>query len=357
MWINVINWIKALFLATEIHFPGILPDTRTQTQIDQDYLHEETGLIVVTPNWQGKIPSAWKKFPQRFQLGSSSCVAQSGAKVLGVEQVQKGQDFLVLSALDEYDKRENKPAPGMDGNNGMSIIVKGLCLESQLPSQNMSEAQMNVPVVRTPAMLQAEQASSVSSYVKLSTIDIDTIASIVALGKAVQIFLSFTYAEWNVDVPVMGKVSPNINHAVAVVDYTMWQGQKALVIEDSWGNFVSWPGQRLITQAFLNARCYYAGYLISLKYAPDTIAKPVLTFLNDIHFGDSSNDVKNLQLALQYLGYFPVTQTITGLYGGITAKAVLAFQQKYLPASVLVGQTGQLVGPATRLQLSTLFSS
>lgn len=82
-------------------------------------------------------------------------------------------------------------------------------------------------------------------------------------------------------------------------------------------------------------------------------------FMRDILYGETSPEVRNLQIALKIDGTFPQVQLATGFYGEVTRRAVLAFQDKYHVGSplerALLG--GKRVGPKTRLELNSIFSA
>lgn len=82
------------------------------------------------------------------------------------------------------------------------------------------------------------------------------------------------------------------------------------------------------------------------------------TFHRDIVFGEKSEEVRSLQIALKIDGTFPKTVAETGFYGTITQKAVKDFQIKYKVASwsELLFVNGRRVGPKTRSKLNELFS-
>jgi peptidoglycan hydrolase-like protein with peptidoglycan-binding domain len=86
--------------------------------------------------------------------------------------------------------------------------------------------------------------------------------------------------------------------------------------------------------------------------------KPVYKFEVDLKYGQTSTDIANLQDVLQREGLFPVNVDKTGLYGSVTAKAVLGFQTKYNLGTVeeLTALAGKLVGPKTRAKLNELYA-
>lgn len=76
-------------------------------------------------------------------------------------------------------------------------------------------------------------------------------------------------------------------------------------------------------------------------------------FMVNLVFGQRGVDIENLQKVLQREGCYPATQSITGYYGPITAKAVLSFRVKYWISSAS-DPLGHSVGPLTRAQLNKL---
>lgn len=80
------------------------------------------------------------------------------------------------------------------------------------------------------------------------------------------------------------------------------------------------------------------------------------TFLVDLKYGQTSEEVKKLQTALRIDGVY--TGPVTGFYGPLTSAGVLAFWKKYALTSWLENITlaGRNVGPKTRTKLNALFS-
>lgn len=76
------------------------------------------------------------------------------------------------------------------------------------------------------------------------------------------------------------------------------------------------------------------------------ILAPAIVFSRTLLVGMSGDDVKQLQLKLKALGFFPADTDATGLFGPITEAAVKAFQ-----ASHGIPQLG-IVGPLTRAALN-----
>ena len=344
-----------------LHFPGLLPDTRTAEAKAKDYKHEEVaaaGPVVVT--WVEKQPSQWRRYPIYNQDGSSSCVSFATAKVLGIEQVVDGKPFINFSKRFIYSQRINKPGEGMIFTDALEIIrLKGDCLELSMPGENQGEAYMNISSDRSLEIEQMALVYRELGYVQLP-FDIDTIASIMEKtpGKAVLIGLTFDYDEWT-DKPTILRNNPQLRHAIAAVDYCLWNGEKALIIEDSWGPQYGLEGRRIITESFLEKRLIFAGYFLDLTVKPDITPKPKHSFSMALKYNMRKKvDVVALQDILKYEGLFPIKQASSGNYLELTRKGVLAFQRKYkvAPESELVELQGKSVGPKTLAKLNELYA-
>lgn len=351
-----INWFKNLFQKQQFG-TGALEDPRTPDERQKDYQFQEIVASINPVNWIEKKPEEWRKFPIFNQNGSGSCVAQTAAKLLGILYWLKNGDYVHFSATHIYQRRQNKPASGMWGVDALNIARKGVTLEVLAPSQGMNDAQMDA--VRIENYKEEVGAIfKVNNYVILPIGDIETIASIIqTTGKGVMVWYKFNYDEW-LDVPTIKTNDPKLHHSVTAVDFTLYQGKKALIIEDSWGIQYAIQGRRIITEDFHKERNTFAAYLINFKFAEQTTEKPKYNFMRDLNFNETSNDVKALQDILKYEGLFPINTESTGYYGAITAKAVLAFQKKYKVAddAELDALGGRIVGPKTRSKLNELYN-
>ena len=319
---------------------GANRDTRSATAQAKDYFLNE---IVTSPepvNWVEKTENTWRNFELRNQDGSGSCVAQTVAKMLGIcHYLNKGY-FPTLSASYVYQKRSNKGTEGMIGIDAWEIARKyGSILEENMPSQNLSEIKINEVEIK-PVYEHIGQAFAVSNYVQL-TPNIEEIASVIQkTSKPVMVWFSFDYDEWT-DVPTIKRNWGKYNHSVTAVDFTMYKGKKALIIEDSWGSWSSdlgKKGQRIITEDFM-PRCWFACYPINFKYEEEGTEKPKF-----------DGSVKSLQDILKFEGFFPKNVESTGFFGSITRTALIKFQQKYKIEPALGN-----FGPITKQKLSELY--
>lgn len=319
---------------------GAILDPRPIVERLQDWRDEETGLAsAATLIWDDiDLKDLEDPYPpRRYQKSSSSCMAQSGATVLGVENTSEG-DFIVLSALPTYRNRSNYPGEGMHLQEILSYLCKPYaCLEEQLPSQNMTEGEMNA-AAKDLTVDQENKAEfyRANGYFTLP-IDIDKVAGIIEQGKAVELIMFFLREEYWKEVPIIKESGLKNNsddfriqrHGIAAVKYGMYKGKKAIVIKDSSGPSSSIKvngqpsGLRIITEDFFDRRCYGAGYLIYRKNEADTTPKPHHTFTTPLWYGLMGNaDVVALQDILKYEGHFDINTPSTGNMLQMTCSAL-----------------------------------
>lgn len=286
---------------------GALLDPRSKKAKAKDWQHDivasDTPVI-----WQEK--SIYKFYDKRNQASSLSCMAQSGVKMLGIEL----PEFKTLSAKPVYQSRTNK-----GGGMYQQECLAGLCkpitpLENVLPSQGMGESDINLPF-SIPSNTTLYNALA---YVPDVPIDIDKIAGIIQQGKGVQLMMFFLPSEWWRNKP---EIQDNTlkyyedrasRHGVIAGEFTLLNGEKCLIIEDSAGNSssINGNGQRIITETFLKTRCFAAGYLIP---------KPKSPFVRTLRMGMRGDDVKELQKRLGVIQ--------TGYFYTLTLRALKKFQQ------------------------------
>lgn len=345
---------------------GARVDQRSAEEKLKDYHFEEIVATANPVNWTEKSPTQWRQFPIFNQNGSGSCVAQTLAKLLGVLYWLKNQSYVHFSATHIYQRRANKPNGGMNGVDAFNIASQGVTLEELVPSQIMTDAQMDGVLIEQYKK-DVGTVFKIPNYVSLPVKDIDTIASVIqTTGKAVMVWFYFDNSgEW-IDIPEIHNVNLSLEasstnrHSVSAVDFTLFQGKKAIIIEDSWGKFGSWNGQRVITEDFFKVRNWFAAYPIAFVFDDQSqpSPQPQYAFTKALELGQTSNDIKELQNILKYEGLFPTNTTSTGYYGAITAKAVLAWQKKHAVASVeeLDSLQGRRVGSKTLAALNQIYA-
>ena len=334
-------------------YQGIAIDPRSALEKSFDFTYEELGMGAEPVVWKEKTKEEWKTYKIRNQDGSLSCVGQATAKILGIHEVKEGREFKDLSPKFIYTRRDNYPDGGMWLPNALSIACQyGSCEEYLLPCENQGETWLNDKSQETIACVDNAKLYKGKNYIFISSLDIDAIASVIQSGYAVLLGFRFDNDEWT-DVPFLKEnSSKSAGHGVAGIDFTLHKGEKSIIIEDSWGPEYGMGGHRIITETFLKARCFYAGYVTSLVTENQEVKKPSHTFNKYLKFQQKDKEVIWLQKCLQYLGLFPKNVPFSETYGPITRKAVSDFQKKYLSTN----NQGLQVGPATLRALNTLFS-
>lgn len=322
-------------------------DERSEAAKSRDFRHEEIAMAAPVV-WKEKSYEELRKFPERFQITSLSCMAQSGTKNLGIANFTLTGEFPVLSAGPVYRNRFNYPNGGMSLPDLLALLCKPkACLESEFSSQNMDENAMNAaPLQLTPAQAASAKKYAADKYVFLKTpLDIDEVAAILAAGKSVQLIMYFDgaigpdgKAEYWTPKPVI--LYPKLDlygaatsrHGIAGVDFLTIDGVKHLYIEDSAGNWtgINGEGRRYVSEAFLRARCYGAGYIVKMAFT-DT-QKPVYSFTKPLVYDMRDNkDVAALQAILQYEKFMPTEidgkpLKPTGNFLGLTAQGLKDWQ-------------------------------
>lgn len=348
---------------------GAVEDQRPIKEKEQDFTFDEIVASADPVDWKEKDRSTWRKFPIFAQNGSGSCVAQTSAKEMGIMRWLEDGEYIHFSATHIYQQRFNRPNGGMAAVDARRIVRNsGATLEVLAPSQSMTDAEMDGQVIESYKK-EVGKVFAVPNYIELPTGDIDKIASVIQkTGKGVMVWFYFLYKEWT-NVPVIKNKNllrkDALRHSVCAVDYTIYNGKKALIIEDSWGEHYGFEGQRVITEDFFNARNWYAGYLVNFRYQTEeqksnNLVDPKIkhTFSSDLFKGQKNSDVQALQKILKHEGLFPSNVDCTGYYWSVTAQAVDAFQRKYNVASKaeLDSVMGSVVGEKTRKKLNELYS-
>src|SRR3990167_7896440 len=147
-----------------------LEDPRTEEDKAKDYLFEEIVSSAEVVDWKEKDFSTIRKFSVRNQKNSLTCVAQTIAKVVEVLLWLKEKTLVPFSATPIYQKRENTGG-GMYGVDAFNIARNGVTLEALVPSQFMSEAQINAYPVENYEE-EVGKVFKIANYVVLPTVDL-----------------------------------------------------------------------------------------------------------------------------------------------------------------------------------------
>lgn len=333
------------------HFTGLLEDNRTEEQKAKDW---DTSELYASGDVKAIFREVkdgeWKKYQTRNQDGSGSCVANTVAKMLEIKRFMGKGDSIKFSHAPIYGKRVNKPSAGMVGVDALELATKySSCKESDLPSENLNDAQLDAIVL--PSNFEDLNNLVVpTNYLTVKQFDLtfDYIAGLVEKEGCVMIWVNTDYQSWCKDIPTPGAVKKGeVRHSITAVDTIKLDGVEYIVIEDSWGKFGKYDGQRLITREFFKDAVFFAGVLKDFKYdITDDAFDPFNTVMV---YGERSEEIKRLQKLLQARGFFPADQECTGYYGGVTARAVYLMQVQYNVApiselnSIQVNFNGKLI--------------
>jgi len=326
---------------------GALIDNRPMEERIKDFTFEEIVANVNPVKWEEK--KNWNKYPIFDQNGSGSCVAQSVAKMLGIMYQNLNGDYVHFSATDVYQRRSNKPQGGMIGKEALSFATKGVTLEALVPSQKMTDRQMD-SIVIAEYKKKVGEIFKVENYVTVGIQDIDTIASIIqTTGKPVMVWFYFNHDEWTKNPTVKRQLNAYADstsrHSVTAVDFLLINGKKHLVIDDSWGTSYGEKGQRFISEDFFRERNFFAGYLLNFKFAEETSPEKLNPLTQTLRFGMTNDEVAVLQTMLRSAGLFPNNQQIARYFGAITDRAIKQFQTKHnlLPDGIVGAKTREVL--------------
>ena len=343
---------------------GALEDDRVLEEKEKDFLLAEAVSSPDVVRWEEKHKVQWRRFEIFNQNGSGSCVAQSGAKLLGIIYKLRNPDdgYVHFSATDIYQKRKNKPSGGMQGVDAFNIMREGVTLESLVPSQNMNDRAMD-GVVIPQYKREVGKVFKIGGYLTLPTADIETVASTIQkTGKGVMVWFYFNRDEWG-SVPNIQDTSlapyeqKALRHSVVAVDFTIYQGKKALIIEDSWGFGAGMGGQRVVTEDFFKVRNIFSAYALNFKFSQSSERVEVREFTKELEFTtfvSCDTETVRLQEELKRRGFFPDMEC-TGYFGAITKRAVGKFQEAH--GIVRKGGPGYgRFGPDTMEKLNSLIN-
>lgn len=343
---------KILQFLNRTKYNGLQPDTRSEEEKAKDWQAEEV-YGGVEPFFKVTEDFGWKRYQVRNQDGSGSCVANTIAKMLEVKRSLNKGDSIKFSHAPIYINRSNKPQSGMIGIDALKLAIKySSCKEIDMPSENMGDSVLDA--LTLPDNYQELNNLVAPTNYLICPIDFDYVASMIEKEGSVMVWVDTSYSAWCKDIPTTGGKNGGVRHSVTAIDAINLNGVEYLVIEDSWGKFGKYNGQRLITREFFKESVYFCATLTEFKY--DVSDTPKLEeFKIILKLGDKFDEVKRLQDFLKTQGVFPNIES-TGYYGNITAKAVYLFQVKnnVAPISELDQLKGKRVGQKTLNKINEL---
>lgn len=329
-------------------------DLRTPEEKAKDFSQEEFVASANPVVWVEKEDKDWRSFPVLNQFFTFKCVAFTIAKQALINFWLKTQEMLLFSPNSIYKYRVNAPSGGMIGNDAFDIWKdKGISLEAVARSNQIQESD---PIELSLFAQEVAKGFKLGNYITIPERDFDRVASTIqATGKGVMCWFYFTSREWGRDFPKVMDNLPNpyvaeaSRHSVTAVDCGLINGKEYLRIEDS----AHFGGKniRYISREFFNARNFLNKYPMNFNYEDPIVnppTPPAYQFTLTMRYGDSNSEVKELQIRLQQLGFFPNNLSTTTYFGNVTRTSVIAYQK----SKGLVGDG--IVGALTRAKLNAV---
>lgn len=319
---------------------GALLDDRVQELKDLDYLHEELFSGETSIVWKEK--KNYTRYSPRNQGTSLSCVANGLCVALEANEKNETGETKIFSHKDGYIRRVNRPYGGMFMDDALRIAREGLGYESQVPSMKLGEKEINKEYPITGEIIEARGVHSALSSVVFKKPTVDKIAEVLDKGTPVILFWFFNdslaYKEWwrtnpqVVDEELKVDDEPAARHQACAVDFTVIDGVKHLLIQDSAGvgtGLGEYKDLRLVSEDFFNKRCYAASYLLDKKNLDYVnLKKPKYTFTRVLKVGSTGEDVEALQKILVYEGCMAI-KSPTRLFAGLTRAGVVKLQENH----------------------------
>jgi len=352
---------------------GLLSDPRPPEERTKDYLTSE--ILMVQPltwldfeQWknQPEIQKMLNEIPIYDQNGSAQCCAMTIALISTIDNWKEEGKAIKFSARGIYARRQNKLQPGMWFQNAAELFkTYGTVFESVLPGEKLTEDKANDLSDYLPSFDLVGKIYAPKNYFWVNSFD--EMAQVVSRGIPVQIGVRFTDGEWDFVVPQIKVKATSFfdlkyGHSISVMpnSFFTYQGKRAVLIQDSWGNR-GWNGRRILTEDWFQGARFMGGLwyedMNNLSVFNQNLPKPKYQFKRQLVVGIRGEDVAMLQVCLATLqdsqGYlFPLWQgqEPTGFYGGLTRAGVKRFQAMYG-----LEQTGNVNQP-TLQKLNEIFS-
>jgi hypothetical protein len=299
---------------------GALLDNRQPDEKKDDIQFDE---IVASANYVSWLTKpSYRSFPELDQERSFTCGANALSKALGISFAQKYGRYIQFSRADIYQRRNIKPQQGMYLYDMFNIASEGVTLEDLVNKSLSTDEDYDGADVESWAK-DIGKVFTISKGVYIQN-DIDTIASVISTtGKGVILTTYFLGGEWARYIPVI--IDPTLSsgsinalrHFVTAVDYTLVDGKKYLVIEDSahFGGL----SQRLVSEEWVKNRVTSCAYPMNFKFMLNDGGKPTYDGFTVI----------SAQECLRYEGMFPTNVSYSENVGPVTRKALALFQTKY----------------------------
>lgn len=345
-------------------FSGVVGNPLEDIKVVEGWSIDEILPASAPVNWKKKKESELADYPIWSQYRTSACVAFAKAKQVSIVIFKMTGVWIDFSPASIYQLRANRPYPGMNISNANDIVNhSGVTLEALMKSQNLTEEQIHaVRRTRVADMFAKAIAEAVVAYLYVP-VSMERIAQTIEAGKAVSLLLYAQSDEYNKETPIvkypdLKYADADIRHEIVATDYYINEkGIKIIWADDSWGIDDGQGGHRNLTNEFISARVILADAIDIFSFEGLNTKPPTYSFDVNLTIGDNSPEVVKLQDMLKFEKKFPVDQASTGLYGPITAEAVMKWQieNEVAPEYELRELKGNHWGPASRAVANNKF--
>lgn len=324
------EWLmKLLKPQPERIFTGAIPDDRPESVKLGDVHFEEIVASANPVSWPALDTSRLPSWPIFDQGSTSSCVAFTKALMSSILYELRIGVWIRFSARWIYSKRRNKPQGGMIGVDAFDIeAASGIVPEDMVPSERLTEAQISDYSSRPWEMEVGKALRMSDQRIILPKGDIEAAASVQqTTGKPIMVWFMWHYEEWVKNVPAILRPAPPYHHSTTFVpprakgesSFGIYQGEKAIVIQDSWGIANgTLAGKRIITERFYRERNTFAAYSMRFRFDEGVGDRPVY-----------DGSIVSVQKCLRYEGVFPTNVDFYENVGPTTKKSLAQFQQKH----------------------------
>ena len=311
-------------------YTGVIEDPRPKKEKKKDWNAKE--LLAGKPVVQWIEKDEWKGYEERNQHSTNTCVPQSVAKLLEINEKYESGKTVVFSATKAYADRTNSGAGSWLQQMLAYACADKYTTEERLMSQGLDSDKAVEDLAKEWNGHDARVARRYAgkSYLTVDS-DPDTIAYWISQRQGISALFFFTATEWKYKKPRFKEPyyfsrfdKHALRHAVAIVDYGLIDGEKYFKVEDS----AHFGGRsvRYIHEDWILERCYAAGLVYDKPNTPPEASK--FQFKKNLWLGMRNNaDVVKLQDRLKQEGFFPMSIPSTGNYFEITRQAVEKYQK------------------------------
>jgi len=328
--------LKLLKLFIKERYNGASQDTRSPSEKAKDYQHEEFfGYSTAPLEWKEMV---LPNYPVRNQDGSGACGPFAASVALGRNSEVENGKYEVLDPAFIYQKRSNKPSPGMNMIELFELMCSvGMPLDTGLSSDNKGDSDLDNKQF-TLEQIQDALKRRGKSFIFIRK-DIEAIADVINKGHTPIYIVRCQFDEWTENPEVLhpemkiGVDRFEVNHFNPWPAFGLKDGFKKLASLDSWGTKYGKNGWRFIDQEFIDERVEAVGYVIDLPNL-EKPNKPTYKFTKYLTYGlREDKDVVALQDILKYEDCMDKNIPSTGNFLNQTRLGVMKLQRKYKIAS------------------------